>query len=61
MKVTISLSGEGIDWTARAYHDETDQHIWSSENAPSISQALTEIGTEVWTFEREVVSSRSMS
>lgn len=44
VKVTIYLDGRpGGTWVARAYDDENDRHIWSSEGATSPRQALEEV------------------
>lgn len=33
---------DSIHWTARCYHED-GEHVWSSEQAPSIATALREI------------------
>lgn len=43
-RITIYLDGHGTHWWARAYDDDTDEHVWSSEDASSATQALREVG-----------------
>lgn len=43
-RFSIYVNGTiGQTWTARAYDDETEQHVWSSEAASTLTQALGEI------------------
>lgn len=30
-------------WTVRAYDEETNEHLWSSEEASSLQQAMREV------------------
>lgn len=42
-RITIYLDGAGSRWIARAYDDDTEEYIWSSEGATSPKQALAEV------------------
>lgn len=51
--IVIYIAGYGQHWTARAYEDAEDgRHIWSSEDASSVTQALNEISEAVEAYVR---------
>lgn len=46
-KITVYLDGRGSSWIARAYNDDTEKHVWSSEGASSPTQALREVAEAI--------------
>lgn len=42
-RITVYLDGAGSRWIARAYDDDTEEHVWSSEGASSPTMALREV------------------
>jgi isopentenyl phosphate kinase len=46
-EIIVYLGGGKGHWFAHAYDQEDNRHIWSAEDAPTVSQALSSVAEAV--------------